>query len=76
MTNSNLKLFPGITTLDHDASVMLELAKNAKLSGVVIVGWDEHGELFFSSNKADGGDVLWLLEKAKRMLLEIGDTNG
>lgn len=69
---SNLRLFPGITTKDHDPDVMLRLAQG-QLDEVVIVGFDKNGELFFSSNVADGGSVLWLLEKAKKMLMELGD---
>lgn len=72
MADKNLRLFPGIVTKDHDSDVMLKLAAG-ELNEVVIVGWDKKGELFFSSNVADGGTVLWLLEKAKKRLLEIGE---
>lgn len=41
-----------------------------KLESVVIMGWDKDGELYFASSKADGGDILWLMEKAKKLLLE------
>jgi hypothetical protein len=71
VADKTLKLFPGITTKDHDPDVMLQLARG-ELAEVVIIGWDHDGELFFSSNVADGGSVLWLIEKAKKMLLEIG----
>lgn len=70
---NNLKLFPGVTALDHRADVMLELAKNAKLEDVVILGYRDDGEIFFSSNKASGPEVLWLIEKAKAMLLNAGE---
>lgn len=69
---SNLRLFPGVTTKDHDPDVMLRLAQG-QLTEVVILGTDKDGELFFSSNVADGGSVLWLMEKAKKALLEICD---
>lgn len=68
--DKNLKLFPGITTLDHDPDVMLRLAVG-QLTEVVIIGYDEAGELFISASKADGGDILWLLEQAKRALMDI-----
>lgn len=42
----------------------------SKLTGVVLIGWDKEGEFYFASSIADGGDVLWLLEKAKKELLE------
>lgn len=68
---SNLRLFPGITVKDHDPDVMLRLAQG-QLTEVVILGFDKNGELFFSSNVADGGTVLWLMEKAKLMLMKVG----
>jgi hypothetical protein len=40
------------------------------LESVVVIGWDKEGEMVFASSMADGGDVLWLLEKAKNLLLE------
>jgi hypothetical protein len=68
---NNLRLFPGVTPLNHDPDVMLELAKNAKLDEVVILGFDKDGEFFFSSNKSDGGGVLWLLEMARHELMKL-----
>lgn len=59
-----------ITKLDLNPDIVLENTKG-KLCNFVIVGWDKEGELYFSSTKADGGDVLWLLEKAKQALLDI-----
>ena len=41
------------------------------LEGVVLLGYDKGGEEYFASSYADGGDVLWLLEKAKKKLMEI-----
>lgn len=67
-----LRLFPGITTLDHDPSIMLELAKKAELTEVVILGYDKDGKFFFSASKAAGPDVLWLLELAKVELIDLG----
>lgn len=37
--------------------------------GVVIMGWDKDGSLYFASSIADGGTVLWLLEQCKKRLL-------
>lgn len=39
------------------------------MDSLVVIGFDSEGEFYFASNKADGGDVLWLLEKAKKCLL-------
>ena len=70
---SKLCLFPVVTYLDHDPNVMLELAKNGDLKEVVILGFDKAGDFFFSASKSGGPDVLWLLELAKKQLLEMGD---
>jgi len=41
--------------------------------GVVIMGWDKNGELYFASSIASGATVVWLLEACKRRLMEPGD---
>lgn len=69
----NVVLFPGISPKKYDANIMLEAATRADLESVIIVGWDQDGEMFFSSSVGDGPECLWLLEKAKSALLEAGD---
>jgi len=60
----------GITLLDIPEDQILEQAKG-KMNGVVLMGWDEDGDLYFASSFADGGSVLWLMEKCKEALLNI-----
>lgn len=62
-----------ITRLDLPTERVLEAAKSHCDDGVVILGYDKEGDLYFASSIADGGDVLWLLELAKKRLLEVGD---
>jgi hypothetical protein len=62
--------FRGITTVDIPADTVLESAVG-KLTGVVVVGWDEDGELYFASSYGARGETLWLLEKAKLELLSL-----
>jgi hypothetical protein len=64
--------FTGITKLDLDPDTILENNKG-KLEGVVIMGWDKNGKEYFASSYADGGTVLWLVERMKKALLEIAD---
>ena len=40
---------------------------------IVVVGHLKNGERYFAANITDGGDVLWLLEMAKRDLLNVDD---
>lgn len=57
-----------VTRLDLPVDRVLESAKD-KMENVVIMGWTEDGELYFASTFADGGTVMWLLEKCKEALL-------
>jgi hypothetical protein len=67
---SNVIPFNGITRLDLNPDMVLENTKG-KLEGVIIIGYDKDGEEYFASSYADGGDVLWLLERMKMRLLNI-----
>lgn len=64
--------FRGITRLNLDPDTVLENNKG-KLEGLVILGYDKDGDEYFASTYADGGEVLWLLERCKKMLLEVPD---
>lgn len=62
-----------VTTHDLPADRVLVQSRRADLSEVVVCGFDAEGEFFFMSSQANGGDVLWLLEMAKKKLMEVGD---
>jgi hypothetical protein len=59
-----------ITKLDIPVERVIDAAKEAELQDVIVIGWDKNGDIYFASSKADGGEVLWLIEKAKKRLLE------
>lgn len=61
-----------ITRLDLPTDRVLDAVKGDCSDGVVVIGFDNDGELFFKSSIADGGSVLWLLEQAKLALLAGG----
>ncbi len=67
---SNVIPLNNITYLDLPPDRVLEGAKG-KLEGLLIVGYTTEGEEYFASTYADGGEVLWLMERAKRALLEV-----
>ena len=67
---TNVIPFTGITKLDLDPDMVIEQIKG-KLEGVVIMGYTKDGEEYFASSYADGGNVLWLLERMKLRLLNI-----
>ena len=58
-----------VTKLDLPVDRVLEASKD-KLEGVIIIGYDKDGDEYFASTYADGGDVLWLLERCKKSLLK------
>ena len=61
-----------ITRLDLPVDTILETAK-AKLESVVLIGYAKDGSEYFASTIADGGDVLWLLERCKLALFRAAD---
>jgi len=66
-------VLPVITTLDLDVKRVLQAAIDANPKYVMVIGEDVHGNLYFSSSKSDGGEVLWWMEKAKKALLKVYD---
>lgn len=67
------KVIPINMTIDTPVNQVLEGAMD-QLEGVVILGYNQDGEEYFASSYADGGDVLWLLERCKKKLLEITES--
>lgn len=63
--------YPGITSLNMPAEQMLDLAKNANLDQIVIMGYAKDGEFYFASSIADGGAILWLMETAKLEMFNV-----
>lgn len=61
--------FTGISRLDLDPDRILE-SHAGKLEGFVICGYDKDGGEVFASTHADGGTVLWLLERCRKKLVE------
>lgn len=58
-----------ITTLDLQPDDVLREAVGQFPGGVFICGWDDTGNVCFSSSLADGGDVMWLMEVAKTLIM-------
>jgi hypothetical protein len=62
-----------ITSLPMPSDKLLTKALENGVTNVVILGYDPDGDFYFASSDADGGDVLWLLEIAKKRLLETAE---
>jgi hypothetical protein len=65
---SNIVYLQCVTSLDLPPDRLLESA-TGKLKAVVIIGYDEDDNEYFASSIADGGTVIWLMEKMKLALL-------
>ena len=64
-----------VTTVDLPAEKVLVAAIAHDLKDVVVVGTREDGSLYFAGTSSDGPEVLWLLERAKRKLMDIVDDD-
>ena len=64
-----------LTTLDVPIDRVLEGALAADLDAVVVLGYDKNGDEYFASSNADGGDVVWLMERMKLKLLQVTDQD-
>lgn len=63
---------PVVTSLDlHPDKVLLGAL--GQMETAVVIGWDCDGELYIASSISDGGNLLWLLRKVERQLLEAAD---
>jgi hypothetical protein len=69
---SNILSFEGITTLDLDPDMVLQ-NNIGKLEGFVLVGYTSDGKEYTCSTYGDTPTILWLLERAKKQLLESAD---
>ena len=65
---------PCVTRFNLPPDRVLEGAMG-KLEGVVVIGYDRNGVEYFASTYADGGDVLWLLERFKLALLQVNQED-
>lgn len=58
------------TTMDIPADRVLEGAIG-KLTGAVVIGWDEQGELYIATSLGAEAETLWLLEKGRQYLMDL-----
>jgi hypothetical protein len=68
--SENIMMFPGITPNNYEPDYIIDRARG-KLDMVVIIGYTPDNDIYFSSSHSDGGSIIWLLENAKKQLLEV-----
>jgi hypothetical protein len=67
---TNLEVLNLITNQDISPDRVL-LNCVGKMKNAVVIGWDKDNDFYFASSQADGGDILWLMELAKKKLLGV-----
>ena len=72
MAADNVVILPVVTTIPLDPDRVLTQAVG-KLDKVVVIGYDKDGEEYFASSTSDGGDVVWMMGRAKHKLMLIVD---
>ena len=72
-TMTDIINFNGTTTNDIPSGQVLEEAKKAGVTCVIVLGYDVNGNEYFASSSANADELLWLLERAKRQLLSFFD---
>lgn len=65
--------FGGISRIDSDPQLVLDFAGEAGLKAVLVIGYDANGEEYFGSSYASGPEALWLIERARHRLMQMGD---
>lgn len=72
LTDDNVVILDGYTSLDIPGERVLNSALEAGLDKLFLIG-ELDGELYIASSIADETLVLWWLEKAKQRLMENGE---
>ena len=72
---SNVVNLPVVTKLAIDPKKVLSAALEVDWSMVIIVGVTEDGREYFASSEGDGPQVLWNLERAKKRLLSMVESD-
>lgn len=58
-----------VTKLDIPTEGVIRGILEKNLKDVIVIGYDQEGDEYFASSISDGGDVLWLLERCKQVLM-------
>jgi hypothetical protein len=69
MPENNVTVLQTQTTLPMPADTVLSRARKENLSTVVILGYTEEGEEFFSASTSDAGELVLLMERFRVGLL-------
>ena len=71
MGKDNIVKFPGTTMFGIEPDEVLNGALDASLESAVVLGYGKDGGLYFATSIGDEAQILLLLEKSKRVLLDM-----
>lgn len=63
--------FNGTTLHDLPVVQVLDAAKGKDLTSVLVIGLDQDGELYIASDNGRVAESVYLLERAKKYLLDL-----
>ena len=72
MTN-NVIYLSGLTTNRVDVERVVELGKEECGESAIVVGLDKNGEFYLALSNPDAIEAVYLLERAKHMILSQGE---
>lgn len=61
------------TIMDLPPEKVLRSAIENVPETVVVIGYDEDGDIYFASTTSDLPEVLWLIERGKQRLMEMAE---
>ena len=71
MSDDNVEILPVVTSLACPAERILKAALDANMKDVIVLGFDENDNLYFSASNPDAGNVFYHLEMARHRLIKI-----
>lgn len=71
---SNVAVLNMVTRLPIPTERVLSSALENGMDTVVVIGWDNNKDFYFASSEPSGPEVVWLLEVAKKRLIEIAEA--
>lgn len=60
-----------LTKLDLPPERILRRVAEKELAACVVIAEDKTGDIVVHSSRADGAEILWLLKRAERRLMEV-----
>lgn len=60
---------PNVTSLDLTPARILQMAFDADLESVVVVGYDKNGNEYYAATAGDPAETIWLFERSKHRIM-------